>query len=69
MSNVVIMDVVESFKYFCDDLNCYFFRELMLVYDLIKELSSLEVLSDDVPFLKGLVILVDLKDVGMVQFF
>lgn len=62
------MNVHECLQYFKD----YFYRHCLgkgaQLNDLIEEFAALEVLSDDVPFILRLVVLINLDDVGMVKF-
>ena len=60
------MDVGQSFEDLVYDLYRQLFGKLSSIYNLIKELLSIEVLGNDVPFLFGLVVFVDLDDIGMI---
>lgn len=66
MYDLVCMDVGQSFEDLVYDLYRQLFGKLSSIYNLIKELLSIEVLGNDVPFLFGLVVFVDLDDIGMI---
>ena len=50
MNYVVIMEVVDSFENLFDCLRSVFLRELAVLTDAIKQLSTSSQLSDDVVF-------------------
>lgn len=68
MGYFVGMDVNECLQYFKD----YFYRQGLgkgaQFNDLIEEFAALEVLRNDIPFILRLVVLINLDDVGMVEF-
>lgn len=66
MCYLVSMDVGQSFQDLIDDLYRQLLWKSPCIYNLVKELPSIEVLRDDVPLLLGLVVLVDLDDVGVI---
>jgi hypothetical protein len=66
MRYLVCMNVGQGFQDLVYDLCRQLLGKLSGIYDLIKELSSIEILCDDVPFLLGFVVFVDLDDIGVV---
>jgi hypothetical protein len=58
--------IIECFEYFIDDICCNFFREMTVFDNLIKELISLKILGDDIPFLWTFEVLIYFDYVRMI---
>ena len=68
MHHILLVGVVESLEDLGGDSGCFDLVEYVLLTQLVEKLPALEVFDDDVVQIFRLVELVDLDDVGVVQF-
>ena len=68
MCYLIGMNVYQCLQYFTDDFYRQRFGKGSQFNYLIEEFAALEVLRNDVPFVLRLVVLINLDDVGMIEF-
>ena len=69
VNDVLLVDVVEPLQNLLDNLFAVALSQVFLVLDSVKQVLAFDVIEDDVKVLRVDVPLVDLDNIGVVQFF